>query len=35
VTVALGLYWAPVINFVARSLTQWGVGPETIAALGP
>jgi NADH-quinone oxidoreductase subunit N len=23
ITVALGLYWAPVVNFVGRSLTQW------------
>ena len=34
-TVLFGLYWAPVTNFVNRSLAQWGVGPETIAALGP
>ena len=34
-TVLFGLYWAPVVNFVNRSLVQWGVGPETIAALGP
>jgi NADH-quinone oxidoreductase subunit N len=33
VTIVLGLYWAPLITFVGRSLTQWGAHGAAVAAV--
>ena len=33
-TLILGLYWAPLIGFISRSLAQWGGQLTRVAALG-